>query len=1161
VPVKGLSQPVEAFDLLGVGAARTRLQASTIRGLTPFVGRKDELAALDRARELAAAGQGQMVALIGDPGVGKSRMIYQLTRSGRMRPWLVLEGTSVSSGRASSWAPVADLLRSYFAIEPDEDRRRSAEKVLGKILMLEEALQPILSAVLALLDLPVEDAAWQALDPPRRRRRTLDGLKSLLVRESQRQPLALILEDLHWIDGETQALLDSLVESMPTCRMMLLVNYRPEYRHGWGSRAHYTQLRIDPLEVAGAEELLSALLGDAPDLLELKHRLHEASKGNPLFLEESVRILVDTGVLSGARGAYRLSRRPEQIEIPASVAAIIAARVDRLGVAEKTVLQLAAVIGEEVPLLLLEAVSDLSGDDLHGTLAGLRGRELLYEARLFPDIAYAFRHGLTRRVMYDGLLHETRRTLHARVAEALEARHADHLDEAVETLAHHFEHGAVWPQAVEYFLRAADRAKQRYTYPTALEFAQQARNITERDPALEPVRPRALELQGDLHSLMGELEAANQSYDGAIALQADAVARQRIESKRHQPVVAVNDGARIAYYLHGADAEALLFVNPVVYGLEVFQPIVERLCQEFRIITIDPRGTGASDPLQRPYGLSQHAEDVRAVIEQAGIGAITGIGISRGSNLLVRLAHMHPNLVRRLVLVGAPTDVGTSDSPAQRLDYLSTTASFLANEDFEGLMRYHIGRVFSEPDVADLAASRLTRWLGMAREAVLSFYDSDPDMDIRPLLPAIRVPTLIVHGTEDRQGAVRRGRVPGRAHPGRAALPLQGLRPRAPVHRDPGVLRRTPPLRPDGSGMIRQSRSEYPCWSSEFWEPGPAVAEESVGKDEELSHDRDERHFGRFPGGQQSLVLGLDRRIEADRDEGRQVEGLAQRSAAAADEALTAVLAGSPGHGREAGEACGGCVLEGAELGHLDQHGDRGGGADTGDAHQDLEAIPQGRVGSELRVQGGGDRGDLAVDLRQTRSGLTLEQGRAVRVAAVATGDPILDQGAAGAVHLLQRSEGSTDDGPQRRLEEGREAGEHRRVDGICFGMPADRFGEAPGLAGIDLDQRQAGRGQAALEGAVIGAAGLERDAGDDDAAEPGDQGGPSLGVMGEPADPAGGVAMNVERVFGDVHPDRLRSRAWHLFRVLGLSSGPSTPGYPFRPPGKERGDRTLARP
>jgi tetratricopeptide (TPR) repeat protein len=316
-----------------------------------------------------------------------------------------------------------------------------------------------------------------------------------------------------------------------------------------------------------------------------------------------------------------------------------------------------------VPLALLEALTELSAEELHGALADLRTRELLYEARLFPEIAYTFRHGLTRRVAYDGLLHESRRALHARVAEALEILHADHLEEAIEALAHHFQQGGVWGKVAAYFLRAADRAKQRYTYPAALELAQRAEEIGGCDLALAEVRPRALELLGDLHSLMGELEAANQSYDAAGALVTDTEERHRIERKRHRTGCALRDGARIAYYLHGAGDETLLFVNPVVYGLEVFQPIVERLCQEFRIVTIDPRGTGSSDPSQRPYGLTQHALDVRAVIEQAGFGAVTGVGISRGSNLLVRLADAYPDLVRRLVLIGAPPTLGRATAP------------------------------------------------------------------------------------------------------------------------------------------------------------------------------------------------------------------------------------------------------------------------------------------------------------------------------------------------------------------------------------------------------------------------------------------------------------------------------------------------------------------
>ena len=352
VPVKGLSQPVETFDLHRASGRRGRASRQRPAGASrPSSAARTNWSALDRARELAAAGQGQMVALIGDPGVGKSRLFYEFTRS-RANAAVAGAGGHVGligqGGLLGSGCRLAqDLLRRLRLTTIGGSAPRRS---LGKVLMLDEALRSVLPAVLALLDLPVGDVAWQTLDPPQRRRRTLDGLKALLVRESQRQPLALVFEDLHWIDGETQALLESLVESMPTCRMLLLLNYRPEYRHSWGSRAHYTQLRLDPLEAKGAQELLTGLLGDAPELLELKLRLLEASDGNPLFMEEGVRMLVDTGVLSGTRGAYRSIRRPDEIEIPASVAAIIAARIDRLGAAEKTALQLAAVIGEEVPL-------------------------------------------------------------------------------------------------------------------------------------------------------------------------------------------------------------------------------------------------------------------------------------------------------------------------------------------------------------------------------------------------------------------------------------------------------------------------------------------------------------------------------------------------------------------------------------------------------------------------------------------------------------------------------------------------------------------------------------------------------------------------------------------------------------------------------------------
>src|SRR5205085_4232035 len=249
------------------------------RGLTKFVGRDGELETLRRTLELADNGHGQIVALVGEPGVGKSRLVWEFSHSHRTQDWLVLESRSVSYGKATSYLPITDLLKNYCGIESQDDHRRMRQKVLGKVLDLDRALEPMLPALLALLDGPVDDAQWGALDPPRRRQRTLDALKRLLLRESQEQPLLLVCEDLHWIDAETQALLDSLVESLAGTRLLLLVNYRPEYEHAWHRKTYYRELRLDPLAPESADALLRALLGDDPGLEALKRVLVERTEG------------------------------------------------------------------------------------------------------------------------------------------------------------------------------------------------------------------------------------------------------------------------------------------------------------------------------------------------------------------------------------------------------------------------------------------------------------------------------------------------------------------------------------------------------------------------------------------------------------------------------------------------------------------------------------------------------------------------------------------------------------------------------------------------------------------------------------------------------------------------------------------------------------------
>src|SRR5207249_1787705 len=322
VPVKGVDEAVEVFELVGASAIRRRLQAAVARGLTRFVGRQAELAALHQALEWAGAGHGQVVALLGEAGVGKSRLVYEVVHSHRTQGWLVLESASVSYGKATPYFPVLDLLKRYTHVEDRDDTRTIQARVTGQVLTLDAALQETIPALLTLLDVLPEDSPFRTLDPPQRRRRTLDGLKRVLLRESQVQPLLLVFEDLHWIDTETQALLDRLVESLPTTRLLLLVNYRPEYQHGWGSKTYYTQLRLDPLLPANADEFLQALLGDDPSLAPLTRLLIARTAGNPFFLEESVRTLMEMQALVGERGAYRLAQALPTIQLPATVHAV-----------------------------------------------------------------------------------------------------------------------------------------------------------------------------------------------------------------------------------------------------------------------------------------------------------------------------------------------------------------------------------------------------------------------------------------------------------------------------------------------------------------------------------------------------------------------------------------------------------------------------------------------------------------------------------------------------------------------------------------------------------------------------------------------------------------------------------------------------------------------
>jgi predicted ATPase/class 3 adenylate cyclase len=501
-PVKGLTDPVEVFELLGASAIRRRLQAAATRGLTRFVGRQAELDALNGAMEAVQAGSGQVVAIAGEPGVGKSRLLYEFVRSHRTHGWLVLESASMSYGKATAYFPVIDLLKRYVHIAEGDSPRTIRARVTGHILTLDETLHDTIPAFLSLLDALPEDSPFLQLEDAQRRQRTLAALTRVLLRESQVQPVLLVFEDLHWIDFETQALLDQLVANLATTALLLLVNYRPEYRHSWDNRPFYTQLWLDSLSPASAAELLQALVGNSAALEPLKQLLIARTEGNPFFLEECVRTLIETHALLGQPGQYRLAQELPTVQVPATVQAVLAARIDRLAPAEKHLLQTAAVVGTEVPLPLLQAIADLPEDALHRALAQLQSADFLYDMPLFPERAYTFKHALTHDVAYNSLLQEQRQGLHARIVAALEALYPDRLSDQVDRLAYHALRGGLWDKAVTYFRQAGKRALERSAYREAVAQFEQALTALQQLPEQRATYEQAIDVRFSLRGAL-----------------------------------------------------------------------------------------------------------------------------------------------------------------------------------------------------------------------------------------------------------------------------------------------------------------------------------------------------------------------------------------------------------------------------------------------------------------------------------------------------------------------------------------------------------------------------------------------------------------------------------------------------------------------------------
>jgi class 3 adenylate cyclase/tetratricopeptide (TPR) repeat protein len=474
VMVKGIRQPIDLFQIVGHSSARTRWEVTAARGLTPFVGRQSEVAGLQRALQLAAAGHGQLVAVQGEAGTGKSRLVHEFLQSAQLSDWTVLKTAAAAYLRGTPYLAISNLLRSWCDIPEQASAAETTRRLHDALAALPAGSSTYFPALQSLLELPVEDADWSTLEPAVRRHRMMSTVKDLFLRGAQNRPLLLWFEDMQWTDVETRDVVEGLVDAMGASRLLVVLTCRPDYDPRRGGKECFTAVHLDALENNAADQLVRALLGNNAANAELRALIVERTEGTPLFIEETIRTLAESGVLRTGTAGYELTREIREIQIPETVQSVIAARIDSLSPKRKSLLQMVSVIGSEIPVALLRDVVDLAGLELQKLLAELQAAQFLYETPNATSVQLKFRHALVHEVAYGGLISAKRQMLHARVLRAMELRNPENPQDVVESLAHHAFNAALWKEAVTYLCQAGDKAVELSAYREGGAFFEQA---------------------------------------------------------------------------------------------------------------------------------------------------------------------------------------------------------------------------------------------------------------------------------------------------------------------------------------------------------------------------------------------------------------------------------------------------------------------------------------------------------------------------------------------------------------------------------------------------------------------------------------------------------------------------------------------------------------
>ncbi|MGD8255943.1 MAG: adenylate/guanylate cyclase domain-containing protein [Desulfobacterales bacterium] len=479
VEIKGKKNPQEVYELIMAGKEKTRFKALAARGLTKFVGRKNSMAALNEPFNRVLTGSGQVVGIVGEAGVGKSRLLMEFINQLPEAEYTYLEGCCLRYGESIIYMPIIEILKSYFDIREVDREQIVKDKIIERTADLDAKLSGLVPILQELLTGKAEYESFSKLAPMQKREKTFESLRDLFIRESQKRPLVLVVEDLHWIDKTSEGFLDYFMGWITNARVMLILLYRPDFSHQWGSKSYYSKIGLTQLRTASSNQLVSALLDEGQVAADLKQMILSRSSGNPLFMEEFTYSLLESGAIQKKGDEFVLTIKASDIQVPDTIQGIIAARMDRLDNRLKRTMQIAAVIGREFTFRLLQEITGKT-ETIKSYLLNLQGLEFIYEISLFPELEYIFKHALIQEVAYNSLLQRKRKEIHTKIGKAIEAHYPEKLEEFYEILAYHYSKSGKLEKAYHYLKLSGEKATKSFSNWEAFRFYKTALNTLDK---------------------------------------------------------------------------------------------------------------------------------------------------------------------------------------------------------------------------------------------------------------------------------------------------------------------------------------------------------------------------------------------------------------------------------------------------------------------------------------------------------------------------------------------------------------------------------------------------------------------------------------------------------------------------------------------------------